>query len=326
MHKVGRAILLLCALSGSVRTLADDDRSSNKESDRPPCGYSSPEEAFQARRAAIARRDWRTAFSSMTPEIQDQAVVEIAWAWLWLGSGATGHESPWDRGDAPRWPGDRYDVLGNLRTPWDGLEKATRDAAIARVRTMTNSHGLQIQKFQAEYQKRGIVGEDGIVAERRKREIEQCRAYWKEHPEEREEGEKLFKEHPEYFGTGITVPQPCERLRLDLRTPDIELEARVILSQLIDKAGFYEEAMDLAKPTVVAPGQEDYVFGDLQGVTVSGDTARGWVVCHSEIHVNGVREAIKPGRVICRFRRMNGRWYNDNREGDLTRYDSPRDR
>ncbi len=108
--------------------------------------------------------------------------------------------------------------------------------------------------------------------------------------------------------------------------PDIELEARVIPSQLGDEAGFYEEAMELIKPRVVAPGQEDYVFGDLQGVTASGDTARGWVVCRSEIRVNGVREAIKPGRVLCRFRRMNGRWYNDNREGDLTRYDSPRDR
>ena len=326
MHNIGRAILLFCALSGSVRTLAGDDRGGDKEAVQAPLGYSSPQEAFQARRTAIARRDWRTAFNSMTPETQDQAVVEIAWAWLWLGSGGTGHETPWDRAYPPRWPGDRYYVLGTLETPWDSLGTAACDATIARVRTMTKSHGLEIQKFQAEYQKRGIVAEDNIVAERRTREMDQMRGYLKEHPEQREEGEKLLKEHPEYFGTGITELQPCERLRPDLLEPYIELEARVILSQLIDKAGFYEEAMDLVKPTIVAAGQEDYIFGDLQGVTVSGDTARGWVVCHSEIPVNGNREAIKPGRVLCRFRRMNGRWYNDNREGDLTRYDSPRDR
>jgi hypothetical protein len=191
---------------------------------------------------------------------------------------------------------------------------------------MTKTHGLELQKFQAEYQKRNEVGVDNIVAERRKREIEQFRAYWKEHPEEREEGEKLFKEHPEYFGTGITELQPGERLPPDLLEPYLELEARVILSQLIDKAGLYEEAMELLKPKVVVPGQEDYVFGDLQGVTVSGDTARGWVVCNSDIHIGGVREPYKPGQVLCRFRRLNGRWYNDNREGDLTPYNNPRDR
>jgi hypothetical protein len=326
MRVIRQSVLLLCLWSMGIQTLDIAARGADEVAAQAPRGYSSPQEAFQSRRAAIARRDWRTAFASMTPATQDQAVVEIAWAWLWLGSGATGHERPWDRAYPPRWPGDRHYVLGVDETPWDGLGEAARDAAIARVRAMTKSHGLEIQKFQAEYEKRGIVGEDDIVAERRKREIEQFRAYWKEHPEEREEGEKLIKEHPEYFGTGITVPQPCERLRHDLLEPDIELEARVILSQLVDKAGFYEEAMELLKPKVVAPGQEDYVFGDLQGVTVSGDTARGWVVCRSEIRVNGVREAIKPGRVLCRFRRMNGRWYNDNREGDLTRYDSPRDR
>jgi hypothetical protein len=326
MRKVGRAIILLCALPGSIRTLAADGRGGDKEAGQPPRGYSSPQEAFQARRIATARRDWRTAFASMTPATQDQAVVEIAWAWLWLGSGATGHERPWGRSYPPRWPGDRFYVLGVDETPWDGLGKTARDAAIARVRKITKAHGLELRKFQAENEKRGLVGEDEIVAERRKREIEQLRQYLKEHPEEREEGEKFLREHPEAFGTGITELQPCERLRHDLLEPDIELEARVILSQFVDKAGFYEEAMELIKPRVVAPGQEDYVFGDLQGVTATGDTARGWVVCQSEIHVNGDREAIKPGRVLCRFRRMNGRWYNDNREGDLERYDSPRDR
>lgn len=326
MRKIGRVILLLCALSGSVRTLADDDRGGDKEAAQTPRGYASPQEAFQARRTAIARRDWRTAFSSMTPRTQDQAVVEIAWAWLWLGSGASGHEVPWGRAYPPRWPGDRWYVLGVDETPWDSLGEAAREAAIAKVRTMTKKHGLELQKFEAEYEKQYKVGVDNIVAERRKREMDQLRAYLKEHPEEREEGEKFLKEHPEAFGTGITECRSCERLRPDLLEPYIELEARVILSQLIDKAGFYEEAMELIKPKVVFPGQEDYVFGDLQGVTVSGDTARGWVVCHSDIHINGVKEAIKPGRVLCRFRRLNGRWYNDNREGDLTRYNDPRDR
>ncbi len=326
MRKVGRAILLLCALSGSVRSLAGGDRGGDKEAFQAARGHSSPQEAFQARRAAIARRDWRTAFASMTPETQDHAVVEMAWAWLWLGSGATGHERPWGRSYPPRWPGDRFYVLGVDETPWDGLGKTARDAAIARVREITKTHGLELQKFQAEYEKRGKAGEDEIVAERAKREIDHLKAYLKEHPEEREEGEKFLREHPEAFGTGITEVRPCERLRPDLLEPDIELEARVILSQIIDKAGFYEESTDLVKPRVVIPGQEDYAFGDLQGVTIAGDTAKGWVVCHTDIHVSGLKDAIKPGRVLCRFRRLNGRWYNDNREGDLARYDEPRER
>lgn len=326
MHKIGQAIVVFCALSGGVRTLAGDDRGVAKEADQAPLGYSSPQEAFRARRIAIAGRDWRTAFASMTPATQDQAVVEIAWAWLWLGSGATGHERPWGRSYPPHWPGDRFDVLGVDETPWDGLGKTAREAAIAGVRKIAKAHGLELRKFRAENEKRGLAGEAEIVAERSKREIEQIKQYMKEHPEEREEGEKLLAEFHDRFGTGITVPEPCERLRHDLLEPDIEQEARVILSQFVDKAGFYEESMELIKPKVVAPGQEDYVFGDLQGVTISGDTARGWVVCHSEIHMNGNREAIKPGRVNCRFRRMDGRWYNDNREGDLERYDSPRDR
>jgi len=265
MCKVGRAFLLLCALSGSVRTLAGDDRGGAKDAAQAPRGYSSPQEAFQARRAAIARRDWRTSFSSMTPETQEQAVVEIAWAWLWLGASRhSRHETPWSRDYPPNWPGDRWEVLeSDGGTPWDKLGKAAREATIAKVRTMTKTHGLELQKFRAEYEKRFAVDPldpDKIVTERRKREMDKRRAYWKEHPEEREEGEKFFKEHPEYLGTGITESQPCERLRPGLLEPDMELEARVILSQLIDKAGFYEEAMELLKPKVVVPGQEGYVF------------------------------------------------------------------
>ncbi len=162
----------------------------------------------------------------------------------------------WDRAYSPCWPGDRSYVLDVKKTSWDNLGNAARDVAIARVRAMLKAHGLGIHKFQAEYKKRGMVGED----------------------------------------------------------------------KLVDKAGFHEEAMELIKPKVVAPGQEVFLFGDLQGVIVSGDTARGWFGCRGEVRVEGVREAIKPGRVLRGFRRMNSRWYNDNREGDLTRYDSPRDR
>lgn len=328
MSRLSRVAILLCALSGGIRTLADDDPGGNKNAAQALHGYSSPQEAFEARRAAIARRDWRTAFSSMTPEAQDQAVVEIAWAWLWLGfTRHSVHETPWCRSYPPNWPGDRWDVLeSDGRTPWDKLGKAASEATIAKVRTMTKTHGLELQKFWAEYQKRFAVDVAKIFAERRKREMEQFKACLKEHPKEREEGERLLKEHPEYFGTGITCPQPGERLRPDLLDPAMELESKVILSQIIDKAGLYEEAMELLKPRVVDPESPDYVFGDLQGVSVSGDTARGWVVCNSEIHIGGAREAFKPGRVLCRFRRINGRWYNDNREGDLTRYDGHRDR
>ena len=301
MRKVGRAILVLCALSGSVQTFAGDDQGGDKEAARAPRGYSSPQEAFQARRTTIAKRDWRTAFSSMTPEIRDQAVEEIGLLWIWLESDA--------------------------ETPWDSLGGAVREVKIARYRTIMKKHGLELQKFQAEYKKRYReshgVDLDKILAERRKREMEQFEAYLKEHPEDREEGEKLLKEHPEYFGGRVTVPRAGEKPVPDLPESDMELEAKVILSQVIDKAGLYEEATEFSTPKVMDPEWEDDIFGDLQGVTVSGDTARGWVVWTGYVHVDGVKKANKPERALRRFRRLNGGWYNDNREGDHTRYDDP---
>lgn len=323
MRKFGSGIILLCAISGGVQSFADD-KPGDKVAGQAQGGYASPQEAFQARRDAIAKRDWKTAYSSMTPATQDHAIVEIAWAWLWLGSGERGHKMPWGRSYPPCWPGDRYEVHA-YNTPWDGLGEATRDANVIRVREMAEAHGLFLPKFKAEVERQGVVGEILIALGRTRREIRQARAYLKEHPEERAEGEKFIRQHPDAFGTGITQAQPRERLRPDMLEPDMELEARVILSQIVDKAGFYEEAMDLVKPKVVAPGQEEYVFGDLEGVTVSGDKARGWVLCKSELK-NNYNDPIRPGRILCRFIKINGRWYNDNREGDLERFDNPQNR
>ena len=83
MRKFGSGIILLCAISGGVQSFADD-KPGDKVAGQAQGGYASPQEAFQARRDAIAKRDWKTAYSSMTPATQDHAIVEIAWAWLWL--------------------------------------------------------------------------------------------------------------------------------------------------------------------------------------------------------------------------------------------------
>jgi hypothetical protein len=314
MREVGRAILMLCALSGSVRTLAGDDRGVDKQASQVPTGYSSPQEAFQARRTAIARRDWRTSYSSMTPELQDQTVMELGDAWIYLES--------------------------DLETPWDRLGKAAREAALAKFRVIMKKHGLELQKVEVEYKKRYRelhgVDLDKISAERRKRNRELLEARWKEHPEERQEFEKLLKEHPEVLEMDPAELHPGEKPGPNLPETDRELMEKVIssviFSQLIDRAGLYEEASEFLTAKVKYPEGDDYVlggnhvFGDLQGVTVSGDTARGWVDRTHYVDVNGVKKASKPERVLRRFRRLNGRWYNDNREDDQTRYDGPRDR
>ena len=310
MRQVGRAILLLCALSGSGRTLAGDDRGGEREPAQAPLGYSSPQEAFQARRTAIARRDWRTSFSSMTRETQDQWVREFAGAWLLVKSG--------------------------FETPWGGLGEAARNAAIAKFYAIMKRHGLEYQKISDENNKRYReihgVDLDKILAERRKRYRKLLEARWKEHPEERDEWEKVLKEHPEYLDVDPGELPPGEKPWPDLPEPDEELVEKVVYSLLIDRAGLYEEAMEFLTSKVKHPGGGDYllggndVFGDLQGVTVSGDTARGWVVLTRFLGVSGVKKAMKPERVLRRFRRVNGRWYNDSREDDTTRYDGPQDR
>ncbi len=308
MRGICQSVLLLCLGSMGIQTPDIAARGAD-EAVQAPREYSSPQEAFQARRTAIARRNWRTSFSSMTLETQDQTVMELTDGWLWLES--------------------------DLETPWDRLGEAARKASIAKYRAIMKKHGLELQKVEAEYNKRYRelhgVDLDKILAERRKRNLELFEARWKEHPEEREEGEKLLKEHPELLACDPAEFQPGEKPGPDLPEPNMELTAKVISSQLIDKAGLYEEAMEFLTPKVKDPkgGDSvfgDFVFGDLQGVTVSGDTARGWVLWTQYVGVNGVKKANKPVQVLRRFRRLNGRWYNDNREDDLTRYDDPRDR
>ena len=59
-------VLLSMPLTG-VKSLAADPVAAGKASASPSRGYSSPREAFDARRNAIAKRDWRTEFFSFDP-------------------------------------------------------------------------------------------------------------------------------------------------------------------------------------------------------------------------------------------------------------------
>ncbi len=63
MRGIRQSVLLLCLGSMGIQTLDIAARGADEVAAQAPRGYSSPQEAFQARRDAIARRDWRSAFS-----------------------------------------------------------------------------------------------------------------------------------------------------------------------------------------------------------------------------------------------------------------------
>jgi hypothetical protein len=94
------------------------------------------------------------------------------------------------------------------------------------------------------------------------------------------------------------------------------------IEKLADKAAFYEEANEIQH----LGGQEApdfiYDFVDLQWVEVSGDSARGWIVWNRDhVYENGVKKVSKSVCLLRKFRRVDGRWFNDSETWDYTDFD-----
>jgi hypothetical protein len=189
-----------------------------------PPGYASPREAFEARRRALAGRDWRTSFASSTPEVQGQEVAHLVEWWFYLGDRLGGSD---------------------LALPASIAQKA---------------------RFAAFMKKNGVR-------------------------------------------TSIFAPGGG----------DIETMA----SRVPDKAAFYEQASEIIETGGMEAPDFIYDFGDLQGVEVSGDAARGWVVWNRDhVYENGVKKVTRSVRLLRKFRRVGGRWFNDSRIWDYTEFDA----
>jgi hypothetical protein len=189
-----------------------------------PPGYASPREAFEARRKALAARDWRTSFASSTPEVQGQEVEHLVGWWFYQG-----------------------DMLGGSDLEWP--------AKMA-----------QKARFTAFMKKNGVSNS--------------------------------------IFGSG---------------GGDIEGMA----SRVPDKAAFYEQASEIIETGGIEAPDFIYDFGDLQGVEVSGDAARGWVVWNRDhVYENGVKKVTGSVRLLRKFRRVGGRWFNDSETWDYTELDA----
>jgi hypothetical protein len=189
-----------------------------------PPGYASPREAFEARRKALAGRDWRTSFASSTPEAQFQEVESLVGWWCF-----------------------QHEVLGG-----SDLEYPASIAQKARFAAFMKKNGVSTSIFAS--------------------------------------------------GGG-----------------DIETMA----TRVPDRASFYEEASEIIMTGGMEAPDFIYDFGDLQGVEVSGDAARGWVVWNRDhVYENGVKKVTGTVRVLRKFRKLDGRWFNDSKTWDYTEFDS----
>ena len=82
-------------------------------------------------------------------------------------------------------------------------------------------------------------------------------------------------------------------------------------SRVADKAAFYEEVSEIIRPRGQEAPESTHDFGELQGVAVSGDSASGWVVWSR-------KEGRRIVRLLRKFRRVDGRWFNDDETWDYT--------
>lgn len=285
----------LVSLGAAVDALAGE----GPATDAPP-GYASPQEAFEARRDAVARRDWRRAFASSTPEVQDAEVSLLGFGWLLVEGGMEGG-------------------------PFDGPGEEGRKEGRVKLRATMKKYGLDAERLWAEYDKRYLAshGVDlaKIKAELRRRGRERLERRLQEHPDERAEVEEHLKEHPEDADLFLLPPDPGEEPDPSLPDLDDPLLIAVILALVADKAGFYEEASEIFTPRAKDESGYVDVFGNLKGVTVAGDSAKGWIRWSRSVMRNGTRDVWKPVRVLRKFRRLDGRWYNDSPWEDLTDYD-----
>jgi hypothetical protein len=245
MPRVGRVVILLSVLFGSIELLAAGEGAPGKRLPQTPRGYASPREAFEGRRTAIARRDWRTAFSSLTPESQEAEVYNLCAGWIWIE--CDGECGPIDG------PGE---------------SDSQRKAGVARLRAITKKHGVDLEKVRVEYVRRH---------------------------------------------------HDTPSVNLDATLDEFERMSRIAAAKVTNKAAFYEEATELFTRKVRDDLDPDY--GDLQGLTVSGDRARGWVLKTTYCLVGSssgqpLRKLAGTYRLERCFRRIGGRWFVDKVENE----------
>jgi hypothetical protein len=195
---------------------------------------------------------------------------------------------------------------------------------MARLRATMKKYGLDAERLWTEYDKRYLAahGVDlaKIKAELRRRGRERMERRLKGHPAERAEVEKYIKEHPEDADQFLLPPEPGEEPGPSLPELDDELLDMVIPTLITDRSAFYEAASEIFTPKTKGKSGDDDVFGNLKGLRVTGDTAKGWIAW-SRSHVEkGTRDVYEPVRVLRKFRRLGGRWYNDD-TGDLAHFD-----
>ena len=195
-----------------------------------------------------------------------------------------------------------------------------RGAGMAKMRVIMKKHGLELPEIWAEYNKRYLathgvdlakLGAEIMKRERGRREISR-----KKYPTEWEELENYLKEHPEANDTIFFPPGPDEEPDPPLPELDDELFAKAtetMMSRVTIKAAFYEEASEIIRSTGDEAPNWVSDSEDLRGVAVSGDSARGWVVWNFR--------GREPTRLLQTFRRLDGRWYNDNETWDLTYFE-----
>lgn len=97
---------------------------------------------------------------------------------------------------------------------------------------------------------------------------------------------------------------------------------KTMASRVPDMAAFYEEASECLRPIGREAPELEYDMGDLQGIAVSGDSARGWVVWNRDhVYENGVKKVSGTVRLLRRFRKLDGRWFNDSETCDYKYFD-----
>jgi hypothetical protein len=291
MRSIAAVIVLVSVLLTCAKSMATDAVAAGKVSAPRLQGYSSPREAFDARRRAIAKRDWRTDFFSLTPASQDVEVVGLCEGFLlWIE------------------PGGEYG-------PFDRTGEAGRKAAEAKLRAILKKYGVESGKVWGEYTKK-YREKHGVDLDRLQAEME---TYW---------FEKYLKKHPEigskkaWKAHSMPIdPEDTNEPGPTLPETDYELLSKTVLPMVTDKGAFYVEMTEFMTPKV----KDDlaYDYRDLEGVTESGDTAKGWVAM-TMYHIKGtnVKVADPPQRLQRCFRKLNGRWYNDTEKGEFQSWDS----
>jgi hypothetical protein len=177
----------------------------------------------------------------------------------------------------------------------------------SKVRPVMKKYGLETDKvmsqYNKEYKRKYGVDLDKLQAEADKRSKERFDRHLKSHPE-------IAKAKSD-----VAVPVPYEPGEAPEPSPppfDSEMLSRVVLGLVSDKAAFYAEASEATVSKVKDVAEPDY--GDLHGLTVSGNSAAGWVTVttyclHMRPGKPDAREPNPPHREQHCFCKLNGRWY-----------------